>query len=86
MLFNRFIMDATKTSISLTLSPVNLDFLEEMAKQLHISKSALIDKLVYSYKKYRLLQEFSHEASLDSAEDIAFIEADFDDFLKMVNQ
>lgn len=74
-----------KHSLSITLSQINAQFLEEMARKLKISKSGLIDKILYIYKKQMIQKEFSADAASDTDEDISFVEADFQDFINMKN-
>lgn len=79
------IMNTHKQSISLTLSQMNLGFLEEMSKKWKMSKSSLLDKMIDTYKKQVILKEFSADATLDDDTSIQIIESDFSDYITIVN-
>ena len=79
-------MTTVKKPISVTISDYNIDFINIIARKLNISKSFLFDKILSEYKKQYLAYELSKDASLDWAEGLNEVNADFWDYIKMIHE
>jgi len=74
-----------KHPVSLTISDENLSFLNVFCKKHKFSKSWVVDRILQEYKKQMIAREFSLDAASDTNEDLDFVNADFTDFINILD-
>ncbi len=75
-----------KKQASILLFPQNYEFVSQEAKDLRTSKTDIINKALFLYRKFKLKKKIQEGFMEQSKEDSELAMSDFGDYFKIINE